>query len=57
MRELGLGAKALGMQVLVHSRGGGIALPELLARADYVSVHVQRRTRPNTWSTPPFSPR
>jgi D-3-phosphoglycerate dehydrogenase len=33
-------ARALGMEVLVHSRSEGVPLPELLARADFVSVHV-----------------
>jgi D-3-phosphoglycerate dehydrogenase len=33
-------AKALGMNVLVHSRTGGESLTDLLARADCVSLHV-----------------
>jgi D-3-phosphoglycerate dehydrogenase len=33
-------ARALGMEVLVHTRSGGVALRELLARADFVSLHV-----------------
>jgi D-3-phosphoglycerate dehydrogenase len=33
-------AVALGLRVLVHTRSGGTPLPELLAGADYVSLHV-----------------
>jgi D-3-phosphoglycerate dehydrogenase / 2-oxoglutarate reductase len=33
-------ARALGMDVLVHHRSGGVPLPELLARSDHVSLHI-----------------
>jgi D-3-phosphoglycerate dehydrogenase / 2-oxoglutarate reductase len=33
-------ARALGMEVLVHTRAGGVPLAELAARSDVVSLHV-----------------
>ena len=33
-------ARALGMEVLVHTRSGGVPLAELAARSDVVSLHV-----------------
>jgi D-3-phosphoglycerate dehydrogenase len=38
-------ARALGMDVLVHSRTRGVPLSDLLARADYVSLHIPATER------------
>ena len=39
-RALAERARGLGMEVIVHSRSGGVPLDELVARADAISLHV-----------------